>query len=107
VAEQHYAGTGRIGVDIGYTRSARHEIDTGNIAGENMFVHDIPYSIKYQVEGGKSGLNLRKDIKNLTLSGGLRYDLRNITGQHRRRLSTARTQLCKVKPGKKLPCSSH
>jgi len=117
-----YAGKGRIGADIGYTRSVRHEIDTGNVAGENMFVHDIPYSIKYQVEGGKSGLKLttgfngvyefmkngpeptapyigdfeipnyhifdiggygilQKDFKNLTLSGGMRYDLRSISGE--------------------------
>ena len=45
-------GRGRIGADIGYTQSHRHEIDTGTVAEENMFVHDIPYSIKYQVEGG-------------------------------------------------------
>jgi iron complex outermembrane receptor protein len=117
-----YAGTGRIGADIGYTRSVRHEIDTGNVAEENMFVHDIPYSIKYQVEGGNSGLKLttgfngvyefmkngpeppapyigdfeipdyhifdiggysilQKDFKNLTLSGGMRYDIRRISGQ--------------------------
>jgi iron complex outermembrane recepter protein len=117
-----YAGAGRIGADIGYTRSVRHEIDTGNIAEENMFVHDIPYSVKYQVEGGKSGVKLttgfngvyefmkngpeppapyigdfeipdyhifdigaygilQKDFSNLTLSGGLRYDVRSITGQ--------------------------
>ena len=115
-------GKGRIGVDIGNTVSARHEIDTGTVAEENMFVHDIPYSIKYQVEGANSGLKfttgfngmyefmnngaeppwpyigifeipnyhifdiggygiLEKDFKNLTLIGGLRYDLRSITGQ--------------------------
>jgi iron complex outermembrane receptor protein len=117
-----YIGKGRIIADIGYTRSVRHEIDTGNVAEENMFVHDIPYSIKYQVEGGKWGLKLttgfngvyeymkngpepptpyigdfeipdydifdiggygilQKDFKNLSLSGGLRYDVRNITGR--------------------------
>jgi iron complex outermembrane receptor protein len=115
-------GRGRIGADIGYTQSVRHEIDTGNVAEENMFVNDIPYSIKYQVEGGKTGLKittglngvyefmhngpepiapyvgdfeipnyhifdiggygiLQKDFKYLTLSGGLRYDVRSITGQ--------------------------
>jgi len=114
-------GRGSIGADIGYTESIRHEIDTGSVAEENMFVHDIPYSIKYQV-GDNSGLNfttgfngmyefmnngpepptpyigdfeipnyhifdvggygvLEKDFKNLTLSGGLRYDLRSISGQ--------------------------
>jgi iron complex outermembrane receptor protein len=115
-------GKGRIGADIGYTRSVRHEIDTGMVAEENMFVHDIPYSFKYQEEGGKLGLKLtagfngvyefmhngpeapvpyigdfeipnyhifdiggygvlQKDFQRLTLSGGLRYDIRSITGQ--------------------------
>jgi iron complex outermembrane receptor protein len=114
-------GNGTIGADIGYTASVRHEIDTGNVAQENMFVHDIPYSIKYQLENNTglkftTGFNgvyefmnngpeppspyigifeipdyhifdiggygiLEKDFQNLTLSGGLRYDLRNITGQ--------------------------
>jgi iron complex outermembrane receptor protein len=115
-------GLGKIGVDIGYTQSIRHEIDTGNVGQENLIVHDIPYSIKYQVEDFSTGLKLttgfngmyefennypeppapyvgdyeipnyhlfdiggygilEKDFKNLTLSGGLRYDLRSITGQ--------------------------
>jgi iron complex outermembrane receptor protein len=86
-----------------------------------MFVHDVPYSIKYQLENNSglkltTGVNgmyefmnngpeppppyigdfeipdyhifdvggygiLEKDFNNLTLSGGLRYDLRSITGQ--------------------------
>jgi iron complex outermembrane receptor protein len=115
-------GKGTIGADIGYTQSIRHEIDTGTIADDNMIVHDIPYSFKYQVTGDSSGLKftagingmyefennypeppypyigyfeipnynlfdigwyaiLQKDYKNLTLSGGLRYDMRSITGQ--------------------------
>jgi iron complex outermembrane receptor protein len=115
-------GQGKIGADIGYTQSSRHEIDTGTVGSENMIVHDIPYSIKYQVEGNNTGLKLTagfngmyefennypeppapyigdfeipnyhlfdiggytilaKDFKSLTLSGGLRYDLRTITGQ--------------------------
>ena len=114
-------GNGSIGADIGYTASVRHEIDTGNVAEENMFVHDIAYSLKYQVENNTglkltTGINgmyefmnngpeppysyigdfeipdyhifdmggygiLEKDFKNLSLSGGLRYDMRSITGQ--------------------------
>lgn len=114
-------GAGSIGADIGYTASIRHEIDTGTVAEENMFVHDVPYSLKYQVEDHSglkltTGINgmyefmnngpeppspyigdfeipdyhifdaggygiLEKDFKNLSLSGGLRYDLRSITGQ--------------------------
>jgi iron complex outermembrane recepter protein len=114
-------GRGRMGADIGYTRSVRHEIDTGNVAQENMFVHDIPYSIKYQLEVASSHLKLTtgfngvyefmnngaepispyvgdfeipdyhifdiggyailgREFKKLTLSGGLRYDVRRITG---------------------------
>ena len=117
-----YVGKGRIMADIGYTHSVRHEIDTGSVAEENMFVQDIPYSVKYQVDGGKLGLKLttgvngvyefmkngpeppapyigdfeipdyhifdmggysvlQKDGKNLTLSGGLRYDVRSINGR--------------------------
>jgi iron complex outermembrane receptor protein len=116
------AGMGRIVADIGYTRSVRHEIDTATVAEENMFVHDIPYSIKYQLEGSQSGLKLttgingvyefmnngpeppapyigdfeipdyhifdvggygilQKDFKRLTISGGVRYDIRHMTGQ--------------------------
>ena len=48
----------RIGVDIGYTTSERHEIDTGTVGEENMIVHDIPYNIKYQSESAKTGLKL-------------------------------------------------
>lgn len=114
-------GEGKLGVDIGYTQSLRREDDTGTYPEENMTVHDIPYSIKYQVESANSGLKLtagvngiyewcnnysevpapyisdyeipnyrdfdiggyaivQKDFKNLTLSGGVRYDLRTITG---------------------------
>jgi len=115
-------GNGNIGADIGFTQSQRQEIDSGVIAQENMTVHDIPYSVKYQIAGENSGLKftagangiyefesnapepaypyigdfeipnytdfdiggyaiLNKDFKNLSLSGGLRYDLRTITGQ--------------------------
>jgi iron complex outermembrane receptor protein len=121
VANSFNVGNATIGADIGYTASVRHEIDTGNVAQENMFVHDIPYSIKYQLENNMglkftTGFNgvyefmnngpeplspyigifeipdyhifdiggygiVEKDFQNLTLSGGLRYDLRNITGK--------------------------
>jgi iron complex outermembrane recepter protein len=115
-------GSGTLGLDIGYTESLRHEIDTGTIGEENMAVHDIPYNFRYQVENFSTGLKLTtglngmyefeanypeppapyvgdyeipnyklfdigayaivdKDFDKLTLSGGLRYDLRTITGQ--------------------------
>ncbi len=107
---------------MGYTRSHRQEIDTGVVAEENMIVQDIPYSIKYQVEGDSSGRKLttgfngmyetmhngnepaypyigdfeipnyhlfdiggfiivQKNYTNLTISGGLRYDTRVMSGQ--------------------------
>jgi iron complex outermembrane recepter protein len=115
-------GAGKIGADVGFTESVHHDIDTGTVGEGNMDVHDIPYSLNYQVEGGKSGLKftggvngmyefesndpeppapyigdfeipnytdfdiggyaiLEWDYKNLTLSGGLRYDYRNMIGQ--------------------------
>ncbi|MGH2612325.1 MAG: TonB-dependent receptor domain-containing protein, partial [Rhabdochlamydiaceae bacterium] len=115
-------GKGTIGVDIGFTESIHYDIDTGTIGRTNFAVYDIPYSLKYQVEGENSGLKLttgvngtyefednlpappapyienfqipnytdfqagaytilQKDFKNLTLSGGLRYDWNNFIGQ--------------------------
>lgn len=118
-------GLGRIGADVGYTQSERQEIDTGTVTEEGLTVHDIPYSLKYQVAGLNSGLKLTtgvngmyewntdfgepvapykgifeipnytdfdiggyailnwdpNNIKNLSLSGGLRYDYRTMIGQ--------------------------
>ncbi len=116
------AGKGRIGLDVGFTESVHHDIDTGIVGQGNMVVNDIPYSLKYQVYGDNSGLKLttgvngtyefmnnfpepqapyigdfeipnytnfqlggyaivEKDFKNLTLSGGLRYDIVSFIGQ--------------------------
>jgi iron complex outermembrane receptor protein len=116
------AGQGRIELDVGFTESVHHDIDTGTVGQGNMVVNDIPYSLKYQIAGRNSGLNfttgvngtyefeyngpeapapyvsdyeipnytnfqlggyaiLEKDFKNLTLTGGLRYDMTNFTGQ--------------------------
>ncbi|HXP52599.1 MAG TPA: TonB-dependent receptor, partial [Bacteroidia bacterium] len=115
-------GKGRIGLDVGFTRSEHHDIDTGTLGQGNMVVNDIPYSLKYQVTGENSGLKftagingtyefeknypeppapyignfeipdytdfqaggyaiLEKDFKNLTISGGVRYDWNNFIGQ--------------------------
>ena len=115
-------GNGRIGLDIGFTRSEHHDIDTGTLGQGNMVVNDIPYSLKYQIMGENSGLKftigvngtyefennypeppapyignfeipdytdfqaggyviVEKDFKNLTISGGVRYDLNNFVGQ--------------------------
>lgn len=115
------AGKGRIGLDVGFTQSVHHDIDTGSIGSGNLLVNDIPYSFKYQVAGDSSGLKLttgingiyefqhngaappapylpdyeipnytnfeiggymilEKNFKNLTLSGGLRFDRTDFVG---------------------------
>ncbi len=59
------AGKGSIGADIGFTQSQRQEIDSGTIAAENMTVHDIPYSFKYQVAGDSSGLKFSGGVNGI------------------------------------------
>lgn len=112
---------GRIGLDVGFTSSVHHDIDSGTVGANNMVVFDIPYSLKYQladadnklkVTTGVNGIyefehNLpappapyepdyeipdyrnfelggfaivEKNIRALTLSGGLRYDITNFIG---------------------------
>ncbi len=114
-------GKGRLGLDIGITRSVHHDIDTGSVGSGNLLVNDIPYSFKYQLAGDSSGLKLttginglyefqrngtappspyvpdyeipnytnfeiggyaivEKNFKNLTLSGGLRFDRTDFAG---------------------------
>jgi iron complex outermembrane receptor protein len=55
-------GDGTIGLDVGYTQSIRHEIDTGVVGGENMIVHDIPYNFRYELNDGSTGLKLTTGI---------------------------------------------
>jgi iron complex outermembrane recepter protein len=112
---------GSIGVDVGFTSSVHHDIDTGAVGENNMVVYDIPYSLKYQLANAQNGLKLttgvngtyefehnlppppspyvpdyeipdyrkfeiggfailEKNIKALTLSGGLRYDITHFIG---------------------------
>jgi iron complex outermembrane receptor protein len=114
-------GKGRIGLDVGFTRSIHHDIDTGRIGSGNLLVNDIPYSLKYQIASEHSGLKLttgingiyefqnngaappapyvadyeipnytnfeiggyvvlEKNFKNLTLSGGVRFDRTDFVG---------------------------
>jgi len=114
-------GKGRIGLDVGFTQSVHHDIDTGSVGSGNLLVNDIPYSLKYQVAGEHSGLKLttgingiyewqnngaappapyvpdyeipnytnfeiggyailEKNYKNLTLSGGIRFDRTDFVG---------------------------
>ncbi len=115
-------GNGSLEADFGYTQSQRQEIDTGYYPFFNVTLHDIPYSIKYQVVGDNSGLKftagtnglyefdvnnitppfpyigfpylpnytdiegggyaiLEKDFKKITVSGGIRYDVRSISAR--------------------------
>jgi iron complex outermembrane receptor protein len=114
-------GKGKLGLDIGFTQSVHHDIDTGTMGSGNLLVNDIPYSVKYQVAGDSSGLKfttgingiyewqnngaappapyvpdyeipnytnfeiggyaiVEKNFKNLTLSGGLRFDRTDFVG---------------------------
>jgi len=114
-------GKGKLGLDLGFTRSVHHDIDTGTVGSGNLLVNDIPYSLKYQIGSDSSGLKLstgingiyefqnngaappppyvpdyeipnytnfelgayailEKKFKNLTLSGGLRFDRTDFVG---------------------------
>ena len=58
-------GKGRLGLDIGFTRSVHHDIDTGSFGSGNLLVNDIPFSFKYQAAGDSSGLKLTTGINGL------------------------------------------
>jgi len=58
-------GKGRIGLDVGFTQSVHHDIDTGSVGSGNMIVNDIPFSLKYQITGGHSGLKLTTGINGI------------------------------------------
>ena len=114
-------GKGRLGIDVGFTESIHHDIDTGTVGQGNLLVNDIPFNLKYQIAGQQSGLKLttgingiyefqnngaappapyvpdyeipnytnfeigayaiiEKTYKNLTISGGLRFDRTNFVG---------------------------
>jgi len=114
-------GKGRLGLDVGFTQSVHHDIDSGTVGSGNLLVNDIPYSLKYQLTGEKSGWKLTTGIngiyefqhngaappapyiadyeipnytnfeiggyvivektwKDLTLSGGLRFDRTDFVG---------------------------
>jgi iron complex outermembrane receptor protein len=115
-------GKGKLGLDIGFTQSIHHDIDSGAVGSGNFEAKDIPYSLMYQIVGENSGLKLttgingtyefennypepaapyigdfeipnytdfqsggyailEEDYKNLTVSGGVRYDYNNFVGQ--------------------------
>jgi iron complex outermembrane receptor protein len=55
-------GKGKLGLDIGFTQSIHHDIDSGTVGSGNFEVKDIPYSLKYQIIGKNSGLKLTAGI---------------------------------------------
>ncbi len=54
-------GSGRIIADIAYTQDHRAVIDTGTIARLNMWLTDIPYTLKYQITTN-SGIKLTAGV---------------------------------------------
>jgi iron complex outermembrane receptor protein len=58
-------GKGKLGLDIGFTRSVHHDIDSGAVGSGNLLVNDIPYNFKYQLSGDSSGLKLTAGINGI------------------------------------------
>jgi iron complex outermembrane receptor protein len=58
-------GNGRIGLDVGYTRSVHHDIDSGYVGSGNLLVNDIPYSLKYQSNGSDSTLKFTTGVNGI------------------------------------------
>jgi len=58
-------GNGRIGVDIGFTRSVHHDIDSGYVGTGNLYVNDIPYNFKYHISGTDSSLSFTAGINGI------------------------------------------
>ncbi|HTS45193.1 MAG TPA: TonB-dependent receptor [Puia sp.] len=117
------AGKGKIGLDLGFSSSVHHDIDSGTVGENNMVVYDVPFSLRYQLSNAEKNLKftagvngmyelmnnlpappdpyvpdyeipnytnfeiggyaiVEKNIKALTVSGGLRYDITNFIGQN-------------------------
>ena len=55
-------GKGSIGIDLGFTASVHHDIDSGTEGKNNMVVYDIPYSLKYQLTDAARHLKLTTGI---------------------------------------------
>lgn len=59
------AGKGNIGLDIGFTSSVHHDIDSGTLGENNMVVYDIPYNLRYQLTNGDKGFKLTTGFNGL------------------------------------------
>jgi iron complex outermembrane recepter protein len=56
------AGKGRFGIDIGFTGSVHHDIDSGTVGENNMVVYDIPYNVKWFYTDAARGLKITTGI---------------------------------------------
>jgi len=59
------AGKGNIGLDIGFTSSVHHDIDSGTLGENNMVVYDIPYNLRYQLTNADKGVKLTAGFNGL------------------------------------------
>jgi len=59
------AGRGNIGLDIGFTSSVHHDIDSGTLGENNMVVYDIPYNLRYQLTNAGKGLKITAGLNGL------------------------------------------
>ena len=55
-------GNGKLGLGIGFTRSAHFDVDSGTVGTGNFAVNDIPFSLNYQVEEANTGIQLTSGI---------------------------------------------
>lgn len=56
------AGKGRIGLDLGFTTSVHHDIDSGTVGENNMIVYDLPFNLKYFYTDPAKGWKLTTGI---------------------------------------------
>ena len=56
---------GKLGLDIGFTRSIHHDIDSGYVGTGNLYVNDVPYNLKYQVSSSDSSLKFTTGINGI------------------------------------------
>jgi iron complex outermembrane receptor protein len=59
-------GKGRVIADVGYTQSRRREaVDSAFVGQAHMFLHDLPYSFKYQSVNAQTGVKLTTGINGM------------------------------------------
>ncbi len=55
-------GKGLLLADVAYTSDHRAVFDTGTVARLNMWLTDVPYSLKYEITDAATGINLQAGI---------------------------------------------